>query len=110
MKSKIVNMFTIWISIINEVLIYVCCCKESKEQKLDEIIAKYKDTRGALIPFCMSTGNIRLSAYGCSERIAEGLHVSLADVYGALLSTQFHWNKGKYKINVCMEPHALWIR
>ena len=31
----------------------VCCCKESMEQKLDEIIAKYKDTCGALIPVCM---------------------------------------------------------
>ena len=38
------------------------------------------------------------------KKIAEGLNVSLADVYGVVsFYTQFYLNpKGKYKINVCL--------
>jgi len=41
---------------------------------------------------------------GVQKRIAEGLNVSLADVYGVVtFYTQFSLEpKGKYKINVCM--------
>lgn len=83
----------------------VCCCKESKEQKLDEIIAKYKDTRGALIPVLHEAQEIYgYLPMGVQKRIAEGLNVSLADVYGVVtFYTQFSLEpKGKYKINVCM--------
>lgn len=83
----------------------VCCCKDSKEQKLDEIIARYKGTRGALIPVLHEAQEI----YGylpmsVQKRIAEGLNVSLADVYGVVtFYTQFSLEpKGKYKINVCL--------
>ena len=83
----------------------VCCCKESKEQKLDKIIAKYKDTRGALIPVLHEAQEIYgYLPMGVQKRIAEGLNVSLADVYGVVtFYTQFSLEpKGKYKINVCM--------
>ena len=83
----------------------VCCCKESMEQKLDEIIAKYKDTCGALIPVLHEAqelyGYLPMSV---QKKIAEGLNVSLADVYGVVtFYTQFSLEpKGKYKINVCL--------
>lgn len=83
----------------------VCCCKDSKEQKLDEVIAKYKGTRGALIPVLHEAQDI----YGylplsVQKKIAEGLNVSLAEVYGVVtFYAQFSLEpKGKYKINVCL--------
>lgn len=83
----------------------VCCCKDSKEQKLDEVIAKYKGTRGALIPVLHEAQEI----YGylpmsVQKKIAEGLGISLADVYGVVtFYTQFYLEpKGKYRINVCL--------
>ena len=52
----------------------VCCCKESKEQKLDEIIAKYKDTRGALIPVLHEAQEIYgYLPMGVQKRIAKAL-------------------------------------
>ncbi|HOK42725.1 MAG TPA: NADH-quinone oxidoreductase subunit NuoE [Thermoclostridium caenicola] len=83
----------------------VCCCKDSKEQKLDEVIAKYKGTRGALIPVLHEAQEI----YGylpmsVQKKIAEGLGISLAEVYGVVtFYTQFYLEpKGKYRINVCL--------
>ena len=83
----------------------VCCCKDSKEQKLDEIIAKYKGTRDALIPVLHEAQEI----YGylpmsVQKKIAEGLGVSLAEVYGVVtFYAQFYLEpKGKYRINVCL--------
>lgn len=82
-----------------------CCSKDTKIQELDKIIAKYKDTRGALIPVLHEAQEV----YGylpmsVQKRIAEGLNVSLADVYGVVtFYTQFSLNpKGKYKVNVCL--------
>ena len=82
-----------------------CCCADSKVQELDRIIAKYKNTRGALIPVLHEAQDV----YGylpmsVQKRIAEGLNVSLAEVYGVVtFYTQFSLNpKGKYKINVCL--------
>ncbi|MCX7773741.1 MAG: NADH-quinone oxidoreductase subunit NuoE [Clostridia bacterium] len=82
-----------------------CCCADNKAEELDKIIAKYKDTRGALIPVLHEAQEV----YGylpmsVQKRIAEGLGVSLADVYGVVtFYTQFSLNpKGKYKINVCL--------
>lgn len=82
-----------------------CCCADTKAQELDQIIAKYKNTRGALIPVLHEAQEV----YGylpmsVQKRIAEGLGVSLADVYGVItFYTQFSLNpKGKYKVSVCL--------
>jgi NADP-reducing hydrogenase subunit HndA len=82
-----------------------CCCADTKAQELEQIIAKYKDQRGALIPVLHEAqevyGYLPLSV---QKKIAEGLNVSLAEVYGVVtFYTQFSLNpKGKYKINVCL--------
>lgn len=82
-----------------------CCCADNKTLELKKIIAKYKDTRGALIPVLHEAqelyGYLPMSV---QKKIAEGLNVSLADVYGVVtFYTQFSINpKGKYKINVCL--------
>ncbi|MGI6049456.1 MAG: NADH-quinone oxidoreductase subunit NuoE [Acetivibrionales bacterium] len=82
-----------------------CCSTDNKVQELDKIIAKYKDTRGALIPVLHDAqelyGYLPMSV---QKRIAEGLGVSLAEVYGVVtFYTQFYLNpKGKYKISVCL--------
>ncbi len=82
-----------------------CSCADNKAQELDKIIAKYKDTRGALIPTLHEAQEV----YGylpmsVQKKIAEGLNVSLAEVYGVVtFYTQFSLNpKGKYKISVCL--------
>lgn len=82
-----------------------CGCVDNKTLELNNIIAKYKDTRGALIPVLHEAqelyGYLPMSV---QKKIAEGLNVSLADVYGVVtFYTQFSINpKGKYKINVCL--------
>ncbi|MDO4546335.1 MAG: NAD(P)H-dependent oxidoreductase subunit E [Bacillota bacterium] len=82
-------------------------CAEAKEnaKKLDAIIEKYKDTRGALIPVLHEAQEV----YGylpleVQRTIAEKLNIPLAEVYGVVsFYTQFSINpKGKYQINVCM--------
>ncbi|HOQ36856.1 MAG TPA: NADH-quinone oxidoreductase subunit NuoE [Acetivibrio sp.] len=84
-----------------------CCCGgvDEREQKLQEIIGKYKNTKGALIPVLHEAQDL----YGylpleVQKKIAEGLEVPLAEVYGVVtFYTQFSLNpKGKYKIQVCM--------
>jgi NADP-reducing hydrogenase subunit HndA len=82
-----------------------CSCADTKAQELERIIAKYKDTRGALIPVLHEAQEV----YGylpmsVQKKIAEGLDVPLASVYGVVtFYTQFSLNpKGKYKINVCL--------
>jgi len=84
-----------------------CCCGtvDEREQKLQEIINKYKDTKGALIPVLHEAQEV----YGylpasVQKKISEGLNVPLAEIYGVVtFYTQFSLNpKGKYKIQVCM--------
>ncbi|MCX7748719.1 MAG: NADH-quinone oxidoreductase subunit NuoE [Clostridia bacterium] len=83
-----------------------CCCGvDENAQKLQEVIAKYKDTKGALIPVLHEAQEI----YGylpmsVQKTISEGLNVPLSEVYGVVtFYTQFSLNpKGKYKIQVCM--------
>lgn len=84
-----------------------CCCGgvDSREQKLNEIIEKYKNTKGALVPVLHEAQEV----YGylpleVQKKIAEGLNIPLAEVYGIVtFYTQFSLNpKGKYKIQVCM--------
>ena len=75
-------------------------CAEATEnaKKLEEIIAKYRDTRGALIPVLHEAQEV----YGylpleVQRTIAEGLDIPLAEVYGVVsFYTQFSINpKGK---------------
>lgn len=82
-------------------------CAEAKEkaQQLGKIIARHKDTRGALIPVLHEAQEV----YGylpleVQLEISRGLNIPLAEVYGVVsFYTQFSINpKGKYKINVCM--------
>ncbi|MBR5157336.1 MAG: NAD(P)H-dependent oxidoreductase subunit E [Clostridia bacterium] len=80
---------------------------ETKEQaqKLIEVIEKHKNENGALIPVLHEAQEI----YGylpieVQQKIAEGLGVTMAEIYGVVtFYTQFSVNpKGKYKIGVCL--------
>lgn len=82
-----------------------CADAQEKAKKLDEIVAKYKDTRGALIPVLHEAQEV----YGylpleVQRVIAEKLNIPLAEVYGVVsFYTQFSiYPKGQYQINVCM--------
>ena len=83
----------------------MCADAKEKAEKLDAIIAKYKDTQGALIPVLHEAQEV----YGylpleVQRDIAEKLNIPLAEVYGVVsFYTQFSINpKGEYQINVCM--------
>lgn len=76
-----------------------------QEQRLMAVIAEHKDEAGALIPVLHKAQDI----YGylpieVQTMIAEGLGVSLAEVYGVVtFYTQFSLNpKGEYKVAVCL--------
>ncbi len=76
-----------------------------QEEQLMSVIAEYKDQDGALIPVLHKAQEI----YGylpieVQTKIAEGLDVPLAEVYGVVtFYTQFSLNpKGEYKIGVCL--------
>ena len=78
---------------------------EEQAAKLQEVIAKHKDTKGALIPVLHEAQEI----YGylpmeVQKMISEGLEVPLTEIYGVVtFYTQFTLNpKGKYKIGVCL--------
>lgn len=80
---------------------------ETEEQaaKLREIIAAHKDMRGALIPILHEAQDV----YGylpieVQKRIADGLGISLTEVYGVVtFYAQFSLKpKGEYKIGVCL--------
>lgn len=78
---------------------------QEQEAQLKEVIAKHKDTKGALIPVLHEAQDI----YGylpieVQSMIAEGLGVSLAEVYGVVtFYAQFSLNpKGQYEIGVCL--------
>ncbi|MCQ4638033.1 NAD(P)H-dependent oxidoreductase subunit E [Anaerovorax odorimutans] len=82
-----------------------CAEASEKAKELKKIIAKYKDTRGALIPVLHEAQEV----YGylpleVQREISLGLDIPLAEVYGVVsFYTQFSINpKGKYQINVCM--------
>lgn len=76
-----------------------------QEQQLLQVISEHKDEAGALIPVLHKAQDI----YGylpieVQTIIAEGLGVSLAEVYGVVtFYTQFSLNpKGEYKVAVCL--------
>lgn len=76
-----------------------------QEQKLRKIIADHKDQEGALMPVLQQAQDV----YGylpieVQQIIAEGLGVSMAEVYGVVtFYSQFSlYPKGEYKISVCL--------
>lgn len=78
---------------------------EEQAQKLYEVIEKYKNQKGALIPVLHEAQEI----YGylpleVQKMISEGLDIPLTEIYGVVtFYTQFSLNpKGKYKIGVCL--------
>lgn len=82
-----------------------CSCVDTKAQQLDKVLEKHKETRGALIPVLHEVQDI----YGylpmsVQKKVAEGLGISLAEVYGVVtFYTQFTlYPKGKYKVSVCL--------
>lgn len=84
-----------------------CCCSciDEKEQKLQEIIEKYRDSKGALIPVLHEAQEV----YGylpmnVQKKISESLNISLSEIYGVVtFYTQFSLKpKGKFKVSACM--------
>jgi len=78
---------------------------KEQEQQLKEAIAKHKDQKGALMPVIQAAQGI----YGympeeVQRMVAEGMGVSLAEVYGIVtFYSQFSLTpKGKYKVVICM--------
>jgi len=78
---------------------------KEQEQKLKEAIALHKDQDGALMPVIQAAQHI----YGympeeVQRMVAEGMGVSLAEVYGIVtFYSQFSLTpKGKYRISICM--------
>lgn len=84
-----------------------CCCgtDDPRFEKLDEIIAKHKNQKGALIPVLHEAQ--RLFGYlplHVQKRIADGMDIQLSEIYGVVtFYTQFSLNpKGKHVIQLCM--------
>ncbi len=78
---------------------------KEQDEKLAEVIAKYKDTQGALIPVLHEAQEIfGYLPVEVQEKISEGLGVPMSEIYGVVtFYTQFSINpKGKYKIGVCL--------
>ena len=92
-------------------------CSNEMEKKLQEIIAKYRDTRGALIQVLHEAQDV----YGylpleVQLKISEGLNIPLAEIYGIVtFYAQFSLNpKGMYhssqqtqKVNT--ESVSVWV-
>ena len=80
---------------------------ETKEKyvQLDEVIAKYKGTPGALMPVLQEAQNIfGYVPADVQKIIADGLGTTLAEVYGvATFYAQFSLEpKGQYVVGVCL--------
>jgi len=78
---------------------------KEQEQELKDVIGKHKDKIGELMPVLQAAQDI----YGympeeVQKMIAEGMGVSLSEIYGIItFYSQFSLTpKGKYKIHVCM--------
>lgn len=84
---------------------FCCSCVDEKERKLQEIIEKYRDSKGALIPVLHEAQEV----YGylpmsVQKNISESMNISLSEIYGVVtFYTQFSLKpKGGFKVNVCM--------
>lgn len=78
---------------------------EKQRKQLDKVIAQHKNVRGAVMPVLQHAQEI----YGylpieVVTRIAEGLDVSVEEVYGVVtFYAQFSlYPKGKYNVAVCL--------
>jgi len=76
-----------------------------QEQELKEAIARHKDQKGALMPVIQEAQRI----YGympeeVQKMVAEGMGVSLSEIYGIVtFYSQFSLTpKGKYRVVICM--------
>lgn len=73
--------------------------------KLQEVIAKYKGTEGALIPTLHEAQAIYgYLPYEVQKKISEGLDIPMAEIYGVVtFYTQFSiYPKGKFNVAVCL--------
>jgi len=78
---------------------------KEQEEKVQQIIAKYKDTDGALIPVLHEVQEvIGYLPIEVQKVISEGIGVPASEIYGVVtFYTQFSLNpKGKYQIGVCL--------
>lgn len=76
-----------------------------QRQQIEEVVNAHKDEKGALIPVLHKTQEILgYLPKEAQQIIADGLDMSLADVYAVVtFYTQFSLNpKGKYEIGVCL--------
>ena len=81
--------------------------KDTAEQseKLQEVIAKYKGTEGALIPVLHEAQSIYgYLPYEVQKKISEGLDIPMAEIYGVVtFYTQFSiYPKGQFNVAVCL--------
>jgi len=73
--------------------------------KLQEVIAKYKGTEGALIPTLHEAQAIYgYLPYEVQKKISDGLDIPMAEIYGVVtFYTQFSiYPKGKFNVAVCL--------
>ena len=78
---------------------------KEQEEKVQQVIAKYKDTDGALIPVLHEVQEIiGYLPLEVQQVISKGIGVPVSEIYGVVtFYTQFSVNpKGKYKIGVCL--------
>ena len=78
---------------------------KEQEEKVQQVIAKYKNTDGALIPVLHEVQEIiGYLPIEVQQVISKGLGVPVSEIYGVVtFYTQFSINpKGKYKIGVCL--------
>lgn len=76
-----------------------------QQEKMDEIIANYADTEGALIPVLHEVQEvIGYLPMEVQKYLSEKMNIPLAEIYGVItFYTQFSLNpKGEYKIGVCL--------
>ena len=83
----------------------LCSCVDEKERKLQEIVEKYKNTKGALIPVLHEVQEV----YGylpmsVQKQISESMNIPLSEIYGVVtFYTQFSLKpKGRFKVSACM--------
>ena len=83
----------------------MCCSEQNQMQQLEEVIQKYRETPGALIPVLHEAQDI----FGylppeVMKKVARGLEIPEAKVYGvATFYSQFSLTqKGKYRVSVCL--------
>ena len=82
-----------------------CCNENEKVEKLDEVIKKYKNVDGALIPTLHEAQDIfGYLPMAVQKQISEGLDIPLAEIYGVVtFYSEFTlYQKGEFQVNVCL--------